>query len=109
MTDNLFDTKDKRNLAVLNMKNLIVSPGWQLIVAILDANIEVVRNQILEGVDNETKETIEILRDKLRAYQNLRNTPEMIIKQLTEDSAITPNLDPYATMSEFLQERKNKN
>ncbi len=106
MEDKLFDTKQKRDLAIANMVNLKTNPGWVLVISILDANIEVLKNQILNGIEDETKETIDRLRDKLKAYENLKSTPDMIIKQLTEDKPIAPVFDPFQTVEELKKQRK---
>jgi hypothetical protein len=106
MEDKLFDTKEKRELATASMVNLKTNPGWVLILSILDANIEVLKNQILNGIDDETKETIDRLRDKLKAYENLKNTPDMVIKQLTEDVLVAPVFDPFQTIEDLKKQRK---
>jgi hypothetical protein len=106
MEDKLFDTKEKRDLAISQMANLKSDAGWLLVISILDANIEIIKDQILNGLDNETKESIDRLRDKLQAYQNLKGTPDMIIKQLTEGESITPVIDPFQTVEELRKERK---
>lgn len=108
MKDMLFDTKEKRDFAVASFNNLLGNPGWQLLTQILEANIEIVEKQILEGVDEETKETIDRLRDKLKVYKEVRDTPVYVIDRLTgakEGSDIT--LDPFQTV-EQLQEEKEK-
>jgi hypothetical protein len=106
MIDTLFDTKEKRELAVANLRNLSNNAGWLLVVSILDANIAVLKDQILNGVENETKEVIDRTRDILKAYENFRNTPEMVIKQLTEGKLEMPVLDPFQTIEEFRGAKK---
>lgn len=106
MEDKLFDTKEKRELAIASMINLKNDSGWLLVVSIIDANIEIIKDQILNGIDNETKDTIDRLRDKLKAYENLKNTPDMVIKQLTEAGTVTPDLDPFQKVADLTEERK---
>lgn len=107
MIDTLFDTKEKRDLALANMANLKNHAGWQLVVSILEANIELVKEQILTGVENETKEMINQLRDKLKAYENLKDTPDKIIKGLETGEPAAPNLDPFQTVDELIKQRKS--
>jgi hypothetical protein len=106
MEDKLFDTEEKRNLAIASMRNLKGDSGWLLVVSIIDANIEIVKEQILSGIDDETKESINRLRDRLKAYQDLKNTPDMIIKQLEQGEPVTPVIDPFQTVDQLREERK---
>lgn len=106
MEDKLFDTKEKREIAISNMVNLKANSGWLLVVAIIDANIDLIKQQIIEGVEDETKETINRLRDRLKAYENLKTTPDMIIKQLTQGEVVTPVIDPFQTVEQLREERK---
>ena len=108
MEDKLFDTQEKRDLAIANMVNLKNDAGWLLVVSILEANIDIIKDQILNGIENETKETIDLLRDKLKAYENLKNTPDMIIQRLTTGEPVTPVLDPFQTVDEWRKERKKR-
>ena len=71
---------------------------YLLMQKILDKNIEVAKMQLEEGIgEEETKAEIDRVRDRLRIYREIRNTPEDQIKRLTveEDEEINP--DPFAT------------
>lgn len=103
----LFDTQEKRNEAIAKFTNLKNDPGWQLVCKILDANIEVITKKILEGVPDETKEYIDTLRDRLMAFKNFRDTPDQMIKKLTSGEPDQPSLDPFTTLDELKEARKN--
>jgi hypothetical protein len=91
----LFNTKEERQQATAKFVDLLNNPGWQLVCDILDANIEIIKQTILDGVDGETKETIDRLRDRLKTYQSLRETPEKMIEALSNEGEYQPNLDPF--------------
>ena len=92
---NLSNEKN-RQLAVANFKSLLTHPGWIMVKDIVEANIEVLENQILNGVGEETIEEIRRLRDKLAIHKEIINTPESMIEKLTPvDSMDIPNDDPY--------------
>lgn len=94
--DNLFDTEEKRADAIMQFEVLESSRGWQLVVAIVQANIEVLKKQLLEGTENETKEDIDRIRDKIKDHENFINTPQNQIKAFSEgESATAPSSDPY--------------
>jgi len=95
-----FSTKDKRNSAVSNFKTLVEQPGWKLFEAIIRANIEVVRYQILHGVDNETKEDIDRKRDKLRVYEECLGTPDFMVNKLSDTEVVHTRYDPYDTLGD---------
>ena len=91
----LFTTQEERETVVNNFRNLLDTPGWQLIAKILDENIELIKTQILDGVENETKETINRLRDKLKVHKEVRNLPDQMIKAFTTTETGVPNPDPF--------------
>jgi len=93
MKDQLFDSEEKREAAIITFTTGKDNPFWKLMTQILEANIEVVTEQILEGSD--TKEETDRLRDKLKVYKELLNTPAMMIERLTPVEGEEPNLDPY--------------
>lgn len=78
---NLNDKKE-REQALANFVDLLKHPGWNLVKEIVEANIEVVKEQILMGLENETKESIDRLRDKLKVYRDVISTPEKMIDSL---------------------------
>ena len=101
MEDTLFDTPEhtKSNLAILESGR--GSAFWKLMCAILDANIEVLKDLILTGSEGETPAFISLLRDRLKTYKNVRNTPEDMLKKMQSDSPEKPNLDPYSTVADL--------
>lgn len=105
----LFPTKDDKEIAVNNFRNLLRHPGWKQVEMILDLNIELVRKQIEDGVEGETKEDIERRRDNLKLQQGLRNLPSKMIKDFTPTDSNSPNHDPYSTTEEIQEERKLDN
>lgn len=108
MEQKLFDTKERIDLALSALKTLITHPGWLLIEKILDSNIAFVKEQLEIGTgEEETKESIERLRDKLRVYKEVKDTPRNIITKLErgeEEEVIT---DPYEDVDQ-LRERKKE-
>lgn len=111
MKDNLFDTKKKRDMAIATFQVGINTPFWKLMTEILEANIKVVTKLILDGVnlDGETasKDEMDRLRDKLKVYEDVKNTPERQIKRFTSpEGADDPNADPYHTVKTLKEERK---
>jgi len=102
----LFPTKDDKEMAAANFKNLLRHPGWKQVEMILDYNIEVVRKQLEEGVSGETKEDIERRRSNLKLQQELKNLPMKQIKELASVESVSPEHDPYSTAEEIREERK---
>lgn len=95
MSRTLFDTQEDRELAIAQFKSLILHPGWLLLVEVLDENIELVKNQILNGIEGESKEDIDRLRDRVRGYINLRNSPDILIRRLETVTDGNIQMDPY--------------
>jgi hypothetical protein len=104
--DNLFDTPEKiqSNLAILESGKR--SAFWKLMCDILDANIEVVKDFILEGNKDDSSGFINLLRDRLKTYQNIRNTPEEMLKTYTSEVIEKPNLDPFTTVEDLKKARR---
>lgn len=107
MKDNLFDTKDKIELAVASFKTLKSNIGWQLLVDIVSANIKVLEEQILEGVEGATEEEMNRKRDKLKAYREVIDTPDYWIKRLAEPEPFEESSDPYHTAESLAKDRKH--
>lgn len=106
MIETKFDDQKDREQALLDFKALINSSGWQRVQFIVNANIEVVKGLILNGLEGETKETIDRLRDKLRVYQEVIGTPEYWINKLEPQEGTEEfNDDPFTSVEE---EKKNK-
>lgn len=93
MKDNLLDTPEKIESAISSFNNLLGQPGWILLQQMVDANIEILTKQILEG--NGSKEEIDRLRFKLQAYKDVISTPMSQIKFLKKEEAPSPSFDPY--------------
>lgn len=108
MTD-LFPTKDDKEMAAANFRNLLRHPGWKQVEMILDYNIEIVRKQLEDGVPGETKEDIERRRDNLKLQQALKDLPMEQIKELTLTDSVSPEHDPYSTAKEIKEERRLDN
>lgn len=111
MEDHIFDTpeKVKKNLAVLEAGRQ--SEFWILMCQILDANIEVITAQLLNGVDGtnkeESKDLEDRLRDKLKFLKEVRNTPENEISKHTSNDAEVPSFDPYQTKEQLVRARRS--
>lgn len=91
----LFNTKEKSNVVVSNFKTLKDHAGWQVLVQIVEANMKVLEEQILNGLDDETMETVDRKRDKLKAYREVITTPDFWIDKLTEKKTNIEEADPY--------------
>lgn len=102
----LFDTKDKIDMAVANFKDLKLHAGWQLLKQIVDANIEVLSEQILNGVEGDTKESIDRKRDKLKAYKEVIGTPDYWIKQFESPIPFQDDDDPFYDESNIKETRQ---
>ena len=101
----LFESDKDKQLEVSSFTNLMNSPGWKLIVEILDENISIVTKQILSGSDEENQVNMDRLRDKLRVYEEVKDTPKLMIKALEAPSSNPVKIDPYQTVEELKKER----
>jgi hypothetical protein len=99
MDPTLFDTKEKVELALANFKTLRDHPGWIQVKGIVDYNIKLLEEQILYGVEDETKEQIDRKRDKLKAYKDVISTPDYWISQLEPKKPQVNEDDPYDTVN----------
>jgi len=89
-------TQDKKDEVVVHFKNLISSPGWLLYEQIVKENIEVARNNILNGIANEKLSDIKRLRDILAVQEEMINTPQKMIESLSNKVEILEtDEDPY--------------
>lgn len=89
-------TKEKKQIAVANLKSLLTHPGWMIVEDVIKENIEAVKKNILVGTDNETLEDVKRFRDDLAIHQGVLNTPQNLIKKLEDLEKIEiPNDDPY--------------
>lgn len=102
ISDTLFDTEAKRNAAIAAFTTLQNSEGWKLLEAIWDTNIEVLRQQLENGVsEHETTADVNRTRDKLKQLREIRNTPADMIKRLMPQEGVEVNIDPYETVDEL--------
>ena len=104
---NLLKTTKEQEAAKANFTTLLSHPGWQLFVDILNANIEVIKDQIINGVKDETPESINRLRDKLAVCIEMRDTPKTILDKLKDSEDEEINYDPYETADD-IKARKAK-
>lgn len=104
--DDLFDTPEKAQLAIAQFVQLQDSAGWQLFKQIVEANIEVLKEQIIGGLEGESPEAMDRKRDKLKAYQDILDTPKMMIKKLSPTMPQHDENDPYDTVESRRKDRK---
>ncbi len=112
MKDTLFNTKKKREAALVSFSGLLTHPGWKLFEQITEANIEVVKELILTGKNLDgkvaTEDEMDRLRDKLQVYRDQMNTPKMMIKSFESSESEEPNLDPFQTRKQLEAERRKR-
>lgn len=96
--DELFNTPEKRNLVIANFRTLKETEGWNLLVKIIQENIRELQEQIINGVEDETKDQIDRRRDKLKAYKDVIDTPDYWISKFEYAPEFKEDLDPYATI-----------
>ena len=105
---NLFATEDQRKVAVANFKALKAQAGWQLLVEIVEGNIRVLEDQILNGFEDETPETINRKRDKLKAYKEVITTPDYWVDKFEDGQQFKEDVDPYHTIETLAETRKRR-
>jgi len=100
MTQLDFDNPKNREQSFIDFSSLLKHPGWKLVEAICYANIDLIRNQIINGIgEGETKDMIDRLRDKLKAYEAIIDTPNYWIEKLKPVEPPTHNEDdPFTTV-----------
>jgi len=85
-----------KEVAIANFKSLLTHPGWVMFEEIVKANIEVVKEAILKGINEETIEDVKRLRDRLSVHEEIINTPKAMIDKLTPKEEIEiPDDDPF--------------
>ena len=82
------------------LRSLVATPGWAVIVQILNDNISYLEKAILEKIDPETKtplsdDEVERLRYKRSLNIELKDTPKKYTKMLIENEKTPTNYDPY--------------
>jgi len=92
-----FDDPKIRDAAISNFTTLLAHPGWQLLVMIVEGNMELIKDQILDGTgETETKDFIDRLRDRLKIHKSIIETPQTIIDKLKpQESSEEIEDDPY--------------
>jgi len=103
----LFDTQQKIDQAVADFTTLLSHPGWILVQTILDANIEVLKEQLESGTEDETKEDVDRTRYKLSISKLTRDLPHNMIAQLQESEGETPLVDPFDTVEQLRKRRES--
>lgn len=101
---NLFETPEQRQAGIIAFTGLLNDEGWKLYSQILQANIDVLIDQILVGGIPEEK--LNALRKKLEAYKEALNIPQDEIKRLQPIESNEPSLDPFETREELVERRK---
>lgn len=91
-----FDSVKDREKALLDLKSLLEHPGWLLVVEIAEHNINKFKDQIITGFADESVESINRMRDLVKAYQNVIDTPKKQIEKLKPlENQQEVNYDPY--------------
>ena len=110
MEDHIFDTEEKKERALAILKDGLKTPFWKLMVDLLTGQIDVLKEQILSGVDPKgekfAEKEMDGLRDQLRIYQDFIKTPQFHIDRFAKNVSQEPNLDPYFTSSDIKKERE---
>lgn len=89
-------TTEKRLAIASSFKDLIVTPGWKNFEVIVRDNIEVVKNQILNGSGEQTIEEVRRLRDKLAVHIEVIETVYKMIESLKpHEPNEPPEFDPF--------------
>jgi hypothetical protein len=111
MNNSLLKSKEEQLAAVENARSFMSHPFWGTFKAIVDANIALVRNRLATETFEDVAD-VKRLQDKIRAYEEVVGTPEIIIE------AYDPNVekmeevktDPFQSIEEFRVElRKARN
>lgn len=105
MRDLLFNTPEKKAVAKDAFSGLVVHPGWKLLVQIWEENIRLLQEQLESGIEGETKEDIDRLRDKLAIFRQNITTPIDIVKGFEENEANDPILDPFYRKEDLVKKR----
>jgi len=85
---------------VLELRALLMTPGWQIVRKNISDNIEVLKFQILRKINFNTKKEladpeVDRLRDQLNFMEDIIDTPEKIIEQLSPSEETEEDPDPY--------------
>lgn len=105
--DTLFPTQEQKDMAVQAMNELKKDARFMVLCRWLDANIEFLTKRLAEE-DFESLEAQREVKIKRQAYIDVRNTPDKIIRQFTEqpvEEQTELTFDPYDTRESMLAER----
>src|SRR3989304_3176780 len=103
MKDNLLNTEEKQKVAVENARSFLAHPFWQTYKGIVDTNIQIIKNR-LSTEEFKDVEEVKRLQDKIKAYEEVIGTPEMIIDAFdpADNGEVEGNPgDPYESIEQF--------
>lgn len=100
MNDNLLDTPEKQQQAIALFEDMKNHPGWKLFVDILNANIDILRKR-LETEEYESLDKMKADQRTRQAYEDARNTPDMIIECYTRKPDEEVEVDPFESIDQF--------
>jgi len=87
---------EENKAKIARLTELQASPGWQMVVKELQANIDELTHELCVGVTKETMEDIRVKQKQRNALVKLMKYPEDMIKALTPvGEKKEDNLDPY--------------
>jgi hypothetical protein len=90
------DSPKNRERNLTDFESLLKHPGWLLVESIVELNIELLREQLEDGVGEETLESVRRIRDKIKIHKDVINTPRVWINRLKPGiKQEEHNDDPY--------------
>lgn len=108
MEKDLLETQEQRNYASASFKTLKTTAGWVLLVEMVETNIKLLEQQILDGSEGETTETINRKRDKLKAYREVIGLPNKVLKTLETNETLQQDDDPYFNAENYKQSKQTR-
>lgn len=95
------ETMDKEE-KIAALYALLSSPGWKIIVSVIEENRSWLERTLIDGYDPETGEKLspeeqDIIRDKIKLNNELIGTPEGYIQALKRSDIEQVTFDPYET------------
>lgn len=88
-------TPDKVAFTIAQFRSLLEHPGWKLFQEEAEFNIELLKEEIVNGFEGETKEITDRLRDKLKVHQEMIGRPAYWIKKLQPVESEEVDYDPF--------------
>lgn len=95
MDDTVDITSEEKKARIAALVDLQNNPGWQLIVAELNADIAITEAKLFGETPLGEKETVEGLRRERIDRLELRDLPKNLIEEYTEEDPENPAKDPY--------------